>query len=270
MMNYILSEINIYPVKSLGGISLTEAEVTDRGLKYDRRWMLVDHDGNFITQRVFPQMSLIKVELGKDFLNFVHKTNSDFNFAVPLNNFNKEKVEVVVWDDKVNAEYVGNEADDWFSDVLKIKCRLVHMPDESKRFVDKKYALENEVVSFADAYPFLMIGQESLNDLNSRLKEKVKMNRFRPNLVFSGGEAFDEDKIKSFKIGGITFYPVKPCSRCVVTTIEQETGIKEKEPLATLASYRTQNNKVMFGQNLIHRRTGVIKTGDEFENVAWK
>lgn len=270
MMNYFLSEINIYPVKSLGGISLTEADVTDRGLRYDRRWMLVDYNGDFITQRTHPQISLIEVKLEKDFLKFVHKTNSQLNFSMPLENPNKEKIEVVVWDDKVKAECVSAEADDWFSEALKIKCRMVYMPDESKRFVDRKYASANEVVSFADAYPFLMIGQESLDDLNSRLKEKIKMNRFRPNFVFTGGEPFDEDKIKSFKIDNVTFYPIKPCSRCVITTIEQETGIKEKEPFATLASYRTQNNKVMFGQNLLHTGRGKIKLGSKLESIEWK
>lgn len=269
MMNYVLSGINIYPIKSLGGISLNEAEVTDRGLKYDRRWMLVDVNGNFITQRVYPQMSQINVSIENDILKFTHKHNSSLSFSIPVKNITGEYDNVVVWEDVVNAEYVSKEADDWFSEVLRINCRLVHMPDKASRIVDKKYALKNEIVSFADAYPFLVIGQSSLDDLNSRLKEKVLMNRFRPNLVFAGGEPFDEDKMKSFKIGDVVFYPVKQCARCVVTTIDQESGIKGKEPLQTLSTYRTINNKVMFGQNLLHEGKGIIKTGSALENIEW-
>ena len=270
MTNYILSEVNIYPVKSLGGISLNEAEVTDRGLKYDRRWMLVDENGKFITQRMYPQMSQIIVEIKNDFLKFIHKQNSNLSFSIPVENYNNGHDNVVVWDDTVNAEYVSKEADEWFREVLKINCRLVHMPEEAARLVDKKYASKNEIVSFADAYPFLVIGQSSLDDLNSRLIEKVLMNRFRPNLVFTGGEPFNEDKMKNFKIGDVVFYPVKPCARCVVTTIEQESGIKGKEPLQTLSSYRTINNKVMFGQNLLHEGKGIIKTGSTLDNIEWK
>ncbi len=270
MTNYTLSDIIIYPVKSLGGISLNEAEVMDRGLKYDRRWMLVDKSGKFITQRVYPQMSQINVAIENDLLKFTHKHNLDLSFYVPAKDYNNEQANVVVWEDNVNAVYVSKEADEWFREVLKINCRLVHMPEEAARLVDKKYASKNEIVSFADAYPFLVIGQSSLDDLNSRLNEKVLMNRFRPNLVFTGGQPFDEDKWKSFKINDVIFYPVKPCARCVVTTIDQESGIKGKEPLQTLSSYRTINNKVMFGQNLLHEGKGIIKTGSALENIEWK
>ena len=269
-MTYQLTEINIYPVKSLGGISLDEAEVTDRGLKYDRRWMLVDENGNFMTQRVFPQMSLIKTSIDDHSLHFSHKIKNDIKFSIPLDTYGDEQNDVEVWDDIVNAVFVGNDADSWFSEILGTKCRLVYMPDDSKRFVEKKYASQNEIVSFADAYPFLIIGQSSLDDLNSRLEEKLPMNRFRPNFVFAGGAPFDEDKMKSFKLSDVKFFPVKPCARCVVTTVNQETGVKGKEPLETLASFRTQNNKVMFGQNLLHKGIGKIKNGSGLESIEWK
>ncbi len=277
-VEYLLTEINIYPVKSLSGISLNEAEVTDRGLKYDRRWLLVDNNGKFLTQRILPQMSLIKVKIDNHSLLFTHKLKKELNFSLPLENNNLKQSKVVIWNNIVNAVYVGQQADEWFSQALGFKCRLVYMPDESKRFVDKKYAAKNEVVSFADAYPFLLIGQSSLDDLNSRLlaspnlsgKEKLPMNRFRPNLVFSGGEPFTEDKMKIFRIGGVTFFPVKPCSRCVVTTVNQDTGVKGKEPLVTLATYRAQNNQIMFGQNLLHEGTGTIKVGSKLEAIEWK
>lgn len=144
------------------------------------------------------------------------------------------------------------------------------MPNDTLRQVDNKYAHDKEIVGFADAYPFLLIGQSSLDELNSRLEIKLPMNRFRPNLVFSGGEPFDEDRIKSFAIGDITFYPVKPCARCIVTTIDQENAATNVEPLKTLATYRTINNKVMFGQNIIHRGSGTIKVGDELAVLEWK
>lgn len=269
-MEYILTEINIYPVKSLGGISLQEAEVTDRGLKFDRRWMVVDSNGRFLTQRVLPQMSLIKVSVDNNSLRFEHKLKTMSNFSVPLEIYNDEQNEVVVFDDAVNAVYVSKEADQWLSDALEFKCRLVHMPDDSKRKVDTTYAANNQIVSFADAFPFLVIGQSSLDDLNSRLDEIVPMNRFRPNFVFSGGSPFDEDRMKRFKLNDVTFFPVKPCARCVVTTVDQQTGVKGKEPLATLASYRTQDNKVMFGQNLLHEGSGIIKAGSTLESIEWK
>ncbi|MBS3946077.1 MAG: MOSC domain-containing protein [Melioribacter sp.] len=269
MSKYYISGLYIYPVKSLGGIRLQSAEVTNRGLKNDRRWLLVDESGKFITQRTHPQMALISVELREKSLEFNHK-NINASLLINTENVSKEKIEVVIWDDSVPAKKVCAEADEWFSDMLNLKCRLVYMPDESIRPVDKKYSFDNEIVGFADAYPFLLMGQSSLDDLNSRLQDKLPMNRFRPNIVFNGGDPFDEDCIKSFSVGGVTFYPVKPCARCVVTTIDQVSGVKNEEPLKTLSTYRTVNNKVMFGQNLLHRGSGLISVGDEMKIIEWK
>jgi uncharacterized protein YcbX len=270
IMNYWISQINIYPVKSLGGISLQTAKVTDRGLKYDRRWMVIDEDGMFLTQRTHPQMSLVKVILEDNNLTLTHKLNSTQQITFPVSQSDGKYIYVIVWDDSVKAFLVNKDIDDWLSVTLNMKCRLVFMPDETHRMVDSKYSQKNEIVSFAEAYPFLIIGEQSLNDLNSRLAEKLPMNRFRPNIVFSGGKSFDEDRWKKFKIGNVIFYAVKPCSRCVVTTVNQETAEKKDEPLKTLAAYRTQNNKVMFGQNLLHDGTGTIKIGDELEILEWK
>jgi hypothetical protein len=265
---YTLTEIYIYPVKSLGRIKRSGAEITERGLKYDRRWLLVDEHGKFITQRTFPQMALISVKIREESLEFINKQNKE-SFSLNMEERSGTKKQVIIWDDKVLAEHISHTADKWFSENLKIKCSLVYMPESSKRLVDKKYASRNELVSFADAYPFLIIGQSSLDDLNERLLNKVPMNRFRPNLVFNGGNPFDEDRWKSFKIGDVTFYSVKPCSRCFVTTIDQISGIKNEEPLKTLATYRTENNKVMFGQNLLHEGTGKIKVGDVLKIIEW-
>lgn len=259
-----ISEIYIYPVKSLGGISVKEAEVTDRGLKHDRRWMLVDFSGKFLTQRTHPKMSLIKADLSKDTLFFRNIKTTD-QFSVGIAETTGKKVHSIVWNDQVELLHVNSIADEWFSQELNIKCKLVFMPDETKRMVDEEYASHNEITSLSDGYPFLIIGQSSLDDLNTRLLNKVPMNRFRPNLVFTGGKPFEEDEMRKFIIGEITFFGVKPCGRCIVTTIDQNTSEKSDEPLRTLSDYRTFGNKVNFGMNLLHNGRGVIKVGDEIE-----
>lgn len=142
------------------------------------------------------------------------------------------------------------------------------MPDHTHRKVDSRYAHNGEITTFADEYPFLMIGQESLNDLNRRLSESLPMNRFRPNIVFSGGKPYEEDIIHEFTIGNISFRGVKLCARCVVTTIDQETAIKQKEPLKTLAGYRRKGQKILFGQNVIHQGTGHITVGDRLTDIS--
>lgn len=258
-----LSELSIYPVKSLGGISLNEAEVTDRGLKFDRRWMIVDTDEKFLTQRTHPKMALLKTKISHNKLILSHKTEDIPPLVVPINSKLIETTIVNIWDDLVTALLVGKYADEWLSEALDCKCKMVFMPDDTERFVDRSYAAQNEIVSFADAYPFLIVGQSSLDDLNSRLEENLPMNRFRPNLVFSGGKPYEEDNWKKFKIGGITFEVVKPSSRCTIITVDQETAGKKEEPLKTLATYRKVNNKVMFGMNLIHEGTGILHVGDE-------
>ncbi len=262
MNKLLLSEIYIYPVKSLGGISVREAEVTDRGLKYDRRWMLVDYTGKFLSQRSHPLMSIIKVDISSDRLIFRDIRNTE-QFDVGIDERSGKVIKSVVWDDAVETHHVNSIIDDWFGVILNTRCKLVFMPDESFRPVDKRYAAENEITSLSDGYPFLVVGQSSLDDLNSKLEEKIPMNRFRPNLVLSGGYPFEEDDLKSFSIGDVFFYSVKPCARCVVTTINQQTAQKSDEPLKTLSKYRMVNNKVMFGMNLLHKGKGKINMGDE-------
>ena len=261
-----ISNLNIYPVKSLRGISVKSAKVTDRGFEHDRRWMLIDHFGNFMTQREYPQMALINVEIEHKGLNVYHRNKKDLNkHFIPFNLFKPNAITVPIWDDTCSALLVGNDSDKWFSEALDVKCRLVYQPFESRRLVDQKYAKENELVSFADGYPFLIIGQTSLDDLNARMDEPLPMNRFRPNIVFIGGKPFQEDGMKTFKVGNILFYGVKPCARCAITTTDQETAERLNEPLKTLATYRKFENKVLFGMNLLHEGGGEIKIGDKIE-----
>jgi len=259
-----LSEIWVYPVKSLGGISLQSSNVTDRGLELDRRWLLVDETAMFLSQREHPQLALFKPEIDGDNLKITHRKLSE-TISIPLQPLANEIIKVTVWDDTIDAFEVSPEISDWFTKLLGFPARLVYMPDESERKVDPKYAISGEeITSFSDAYPFLIIGQSSLDDLNSRLEEKVPMNRFRPNFVFTNGKAFEEDSWRNFRIGNLSFVGVKPCDRCVMTTVDQEKGVVSgKDPLKTLAKYRNFGNKVLFGQNVIGLGLGQVAVGDE-------
>jgi uncharacterized protein YcbX len=259
-----LSEINIYPIKSLGGISLQSSEVEERGLKHDRRWVLVDESNKFFTQRNFPEMALIEVAFDQDGLKLQHKTKTVEQFFVPFKFEHSKTDKVIIWDDTVTGEFYNTQIDSWFSEIIGIKCHLVKMPETTKRVVDESYA-KNKIVSFADGYPFLIIGQSSLDDLNTRMETPLPMNRFRTNFVFAGGKAFEEDNWKKLKIGNAVFEAVKPCARCVITTTNQETAERLHEPLLTLSKFRKINNKVMFGMNLVCESTGQITVGNKIE-----
>jgi len=258
-----VSGLYIYPIKSLPGISLQQARVTPKGFEHDRRWMLVDESNMFMSQREVAELTQLAVAIEQSGLRITHKTSGDsilVPFDYPATN---PTAQVTIWDDVCTAQFISNEVDEWFSKQIGIKCRLVYMPDDSMRIVDQRYAIEESVTSFSDAYPFLLIGQASLNELNNRLDEPLPMDRFRPNIVFTGGEPFEEDLMGRFTIGDISFYGVKLCARCVMTTIDQEKGSKGKEPLKTLASYRLKNNKILFGQNLVHKGDGIVTLGDD-------
>ena len=258
-----VSHLYIYPIKSLGGISLEKATLTDRGFQHDRRWMLVDAENRFLTQRELPKMALLQVQLNADTLSIHHRHTGD-SIHIPFTPTGAPCT-VTVWDDTCEAQYVDKIADEWFSRMLSLPCRLVYMPESSQRKVDPNYAQGDEITSFSDGYPLLLVGQASLDDLNSRLSHPLPMERFRPNIVFTGGTPFQEDEMAAFNIAGITFYGVKPCARCVIPTIDLNTGEKGKEPLKTLSKYRQRDNKIFFGQNLLldpAAKAGSISVGD--------
>ena len=259
-----VSELYIYPIKSLGGISLDTAEITEKGFKYDRRWLLIDKNNRFLSQRELSVMALLKVSITTNGLLVTHSPSSD-NILIPFLPQTNQYCRVTIWDDTCNAVYVSADTDKWFTKKLGVKCRLVYMPDDYKRQVDEKYAPEGFVTSFSDAYPFLIVGQSSLDDLNSRLADQLPINRFRPNIVFTGGKPFEEDIIDHFVINHINFYGVKLSARCILTTIDQITTVKAKEPLKTLTKYRRRGNDVFFGQNLIHTGHGFISVGDDID-----
>jgi len=261
-----LSQITIYPVKSMGGISLEQSELDQFGLKYDRRWMVVDKDGLFLTQRQNARMCFFKVELLNDSLAIRHMQYPDWQISVPLKPVSRKLMDVQVWSDVVKGHIVHEHIDKELSRLFEREVHLVMMPNDQNRQVDTKYAPQGTNTAYSDGYPLLMIGQSSLNQLNTRLSDSIEMQCFRPNLVFTGGEAHCEDQQGLWRIGSVEMEAVKPCSRCVVTTINPKTSEKSPEPLRTLSTYRLQDGKVMFGMNMLHKtQTGILKLGDKVE-----
>jgi uncharacterized protein YcbX len=264
MRSFNISQIWIYPIKSLPGIRLKEAVLTDRGIALDRRWMLTDSSGRFISQRQYPQLSQFVVTLTDNEFQISTKDNLTNICKIPLYPQNGKTRIVTVWDDQVEALNPSEAIDEWFSQVLGFEVYLVYMPDETKRLVNPKYAQNDEIVSFADGYPLMLIGQSSLDDLNSRLLEKVEMRRFRPNLVVEGALPFEEDQWQQLLINeNVQLIHAKPCARCVMVNIDPDSGHKSNEVLKTLSTYRRVQEKVMFGQHWFIRQPGVIKENDQ-------
>ncbi len=255
-----LSGLYVYPIKSAGGISLEASEVDERGLRHDRRWMLVDEAGRFMTQRRTPRMALIGVRIEPDLL--VVDAPDMPSLEIPLEPPQGRPRLTQVWNDLVEVLAVGDEAAHWFSEFLGVRCRLVYLPDESVRPVDPDYGRTGDRVGLADGFPFLLTSEASLADLNARLESPLPLNRFRPNLVVRGSGAFAEDGWSLLSVGEITFRVAKPCARCVITTVDQGTATTGKEPLRTLARFRRAGEGVLFGQNLIHDNKGTLRVGD--------
>lgn len=261
MANQItVSSLYIYPVKSLAGIKLKSAKLDSMGLKYDRRWMLVSPSGDFISQRNVPKMALIQ-PLFIDKQLILTLTGRE-DFVVPDAN-PQQTMRVTIWKDTVNAQRVGQAADEWLSEALGIQCHLVYIPEHEIRQCDLTFSKQGDRTGFADGFPILLISTASLDDLNQRLDQSIEMKRFRPNIVISGCDAFAEDNWREFTLGQIAMRGVKPCSRCILTTVDPDTGERNNsEPLQTLMTYRKQGNNIYFGQNVIHDHTGVIQVGD--------
>ncbi len=262
MVSGIVSQIFIYPIKSLGGFSVQQAKVLCKGLEHDRRWMLIDESNRFLTQREHPVLALFSTCLhaADDSLLVTFQKQT---ITIPLWASGQLSV-AKIWDNEVDVIEVSSEISNWFSKVLQQPVRLVFFPEVNARPVDPAYALHAEnQTSLSDGYPILLVGQSSLDDLNSKLGQAVSMDRFRPNIVFTGGEPYEEDSWKKFEIGESALAAVKPCARCVVTTIDQQTALTAKEPLYTLSRYRKVGNKVLFGQNLIPFKEGNIQVGDQ-------
>lgn len=255
-----LTGIRIYPIKSLQGVIRTQARMLAKGLEHDRRWMLIDEDGVCMTQREHTAMALFGVQ--ETAQSFVISFRGDTIELPVAEGDHTNELNATVWDDRVKVIEVDPKFSEWFSTRLGKRCQLVSFPEVNTRQIDTRFASIGENVSLADGFPLLIIGESSLSDLNDRLSEPMTMNRFRPNLIFSGGTPYEEDYWDEFSLGGQVFLGVKRCARCVLTTIDPLTARKGAEPLRTLAKYRKEGNKIFFGQNVIPRTLGEIHVGD--------
>ena len=240
---------------------MSESVLESTGLRFDRRWMVVTPQGQFLTQRSQPQMALIHTRLVNQQLILSKQGMADLE--VPIIDTDGRPLSVTVWRDTLNATHISNDVDAWLTQAIGVECQLVYFPDDLVRGVNPEFSRPGDITAFADGYPLLLISQASLDDLNSRLSEPLPMQRFRPNLVVTECDSYAEDQWKSILIGDISMRIAKPCSRCAITTVDPATGqYAGKEPLRTLSSYRRQNKMVMFGQNMLHDNTGLLKIGD--------
>jgi len=260
MSQLLLSEIWRYPVKSLRGSRHRRLEVASRGFAFDRHWMLVSPDGKFLTQRQEPRMALIRADIEGGLLRL--GIEPDRSLALPVT-AGGDSLEVQVWNDRCRASGVPPVVDRWLSDQLGRPVRMVWLPHTERRQVDQGYALPGDQTGFSDGFPFLLISQASLDELNRQLARPVPMERFRPNLVVTGCAPHAEDDWQRIRIGDLSFRVVKPCSRCAIPSVDLETGQKhpQMEPIRTLMRYRSRDNKVYFGQNLLHDGQGWLQEG---------
>lgn len=274
MVQLTVSELAIYPVKSLRGVALSEMLLERRGPAQDRRFVVVDDDGLFLTQREHPSMCLIDVVAdGAGWMLIAPEMPA---LLVDGGRKGGERRSATVWSDTVEACDMGDEAAAWFSAYLRRRARLCFMPDDSLRPVDPVYssfsaaaaAQSGDIVSFADGFPILLIGAASLDEFNRALPEPIGSDRFRPNIVVAGAAPYAEDHWRRLRIGALEFDVVKPCSRCVIPSIDPRTARKQPIVAQTLARLRRRGDAVYFGQNVIQRGLGCIRVGDAVEVIA--
>ncbi len=267
MSQPVLSQINVFPVKSVGGVSLSSAWVEKQGLSFDRRFMIAKADGSMITARKYPQMVTVKSALLAD--GVVFSSLGMEPLKIRYQDFKMQETPATVWKDTFTAYTATDDADDWFSQVLGQRVELLFSGEQSNRVREKL----GQNVSFADGYPVLVISQASLEELNKRSSEQHSMDQFRTNLVVSDTKPFEEDSWKRIRIGEVEFESLKPCERCILTTINTQRGTfrESKEPLKTLQQFRAnERGGVFFGQNLVARNEGIIRQGDKVEVLEYK
>lgn len=255
-----IKQLVIYPIKGLGGISVQSAKALERGFEHDRRYMLVDKDGVFLSQRGIKEMALFRCTIEGSTLDINY---DDENLKLDLTQEEGLGLDAKVWKHQVNAIEVSEIAHEWFSDLLKQECRLVKMNKQSYRNKSLIKAPRKTQLSFADGYPYLVLGTASLDHLNTKLETPVPMDRFRANIIVDSEYAHQEDEVDKFTLSGLKFRMIKACARCQVITIDQENAIAYKEPLKTLSSYRRIANKVYFGMNAVCLEKGMVKVGDK-------
>jgi uncharacterized protein len=260
-----LASLHIYPLKSCAPLAVHSAEVRARGLRHDRRWMLVDGNGRFVSGRELPRLTLLHAEPLPDGLRLAIADMPAID--VPLPAAETTRIDVSLWKSAFSAAHCGEQADRWLSDALQRPLRLVHMDALAARPISSSRALPGDQVGFADAFPLLLISQAALDGLNERLARPAKMSQFRPNLVVDGVDAHAEDGWRRIRIGAVEFEVAKPCGRCVFTTVDPATGSRDPagEPLRSLIAYRRGSDGVTFGQYLTPRGHGVVQQGDAVE-----
>jgi uncharacterized protein YcbX len=267
-MSAQLAAIIVYPIKSCAGNALESAQVEPRGLANDRRWMLVDDNGCFLTGRQLPRLVRVRVQpLASSRLRLTAPDMATIEVGVGVD---AARIDASVWSSRVRAVDAGSEAADWFSSYLGRPVRLVHADAAMQRPLDPGYSRPGDETAFADGFPLLLLSRAAADDLSARVGRDLGWRRFRPNLLVDGLPAHDEDGWRRVRIGAIEFDVVKPCVRCVFTTIDPDSAVAEAdgEPLTTLKSYRRAAKGITFGQNLIARGTGAIRVGDPVEVLA--
>jgi uncharacterized protein len=260
-----VTELYVYPVKGAAAVALQSARLDSFGIEHDRRWMVVDDAGAFITQRNAAELGLLQPHLEPGALVLRSARAGELRLPLAPSACGLEEVRVRVWDDEVDAVDAGAGAASYLRAHLGFGARLLYMPDATLRQADLAYARPGDRVSFADGFPLLLLTQESLDALGRRVGQALPMLRFRPNVVVAGATPHAEDAWHRIRVGSIACDVVKPCARCVVTTLDPATAVGGDEPLRTLATYRRWQGKVWFGQNVIHRAHGTIAVGDRVE-----
>jgi len=277
MTKLSISQLHIYPIKSARGISLETMQLNRKGPECDRRWMVIDQDNNFITQRNTPQMCLINTQHIDEGL--LVSANGAGQCTLPTGGY--ALTQSSVWDDDVQGQDCGDKAADWISSFLGKKCRIIYMADNYSRLVDAEYASQDVQISFADGFPLLITTEASLDDFNSKLGNseshiensdesdfKIGMDRFRPNIVITGNEPWAEDRWHKIAIGDTEFSLVKPCSRCIIPSIDPMTANKQMQVNQTLLKYRRHDKKAYFGKNAFYNRLGSIRVGDTVSIIS--
>jgi len=259
----IVNALYTYPVKSLAGIRIDHARLLNTGFEFDRRWMVIEPNGTFVTQRSCPQMSLVQARLENEQL--VLSTFGMEDIEVPSPNEDDPRTSVEVWGDRVNAIVHGMHINSWLSDALGRECKLAYFPASETRACDPHVAQEGDSTLFADGFPLLLTNQASLDDLNHRLSQRVGMERFRPNIIIEGQVPFEEDHWRKVEVNGVSLRFAQRCPRCSVPTVNPDTGIMEgPEPIRTLSEYRTgSDGEIYFGINMIPESGGAIHIGNK-------
>lgn len=258
-MNYVVKELYIYPIKSLAGIRVENAKAEEMGFENDRRWMLIDEDNQFITQRKYPNLSQFYPKINEGKIVILHQnTTHEFFIKETLG----EPILSTVWDDETKVFEVNKATSKWFSEALGFRCKLVKIINKGDRKHNSSKLNTTLNVSLADGYPYLLIGSESLDFLNEKLEEKITIARFRPNIVISSKLPHEEDSFDTFQIRNVKFKNAKPCGRCIMVNNDPKNGIVKKEPLNTLRTYRKEDNSILFGTNIMCLNEGEIRVGD--------